>query len=249
MAATIPTYPQHATPRVNTRPAIPGWRRMLTILASITVVIALLLSIRPRPAAPPVSSVDPGAAAPVTTANDGVAGAGAVAAGALVNGVIAADFSPSVQYWAPQIAVWAQEFNLDPNLVATIMQVESCGDPQAISPAGAQGLFQVMPFHFQPGENSLDPETNARRGLAYYVERLEQTAGDVGRAFAGYNGGHRAAGSGWDQWLPETQRYYVWTTGIYGELQQGPTSATLQNWVKAGGGGLCRQAEQRLGIH
>ena len=62
--------------------------------------------------------------------------------------------------------------------------------------------------------------------------------------------GGRAAGSGWDQWLPETQRYYVWTTGIYGELQQGNnTSPTPQNWVKAGGGGLCQQAAERLGIN
>lgn len=222
---------------------VPGWRRMVLILFSISIIISLLVSIRPTPATPVAQSDVAPAAVEVNVAEtDNTVSPAADA-------TIANVFAPSVQYWAPQIAAWAQEFDLDPNLVATIMQVESCGDPQAVSSAGAQGLFQVMPFHFQPGENSLDPDTNARRGLAYFVERLQQTGGDVGRAFAGYNGGHGAAATGWDNWLPETQRYYTWTTGIYGEIQQGNLdSATLQRWQQAGGSGLCLQAEQRLGL-
>lgn len=222
---------------------VPGWRRMLFILLSISIIISLLISIRPTPAAP-VAQSDLASAAVESNVGETDSAISPAA-----DATIANVFAPSVQYWAPQIVAWAQEFDLDPNLVATIMQVESCGDPQAVSSAGAQGLFQVMPFHFQPGENSLDPDINARRGLAYFVERLQQTGGDVGRAFAGYNGGHGAAATGWDNWLPETQRYYTWTTGIYGEIQQGNLdSATLQRWQQAGGSGLCLQAEQRLGL-
>ncbi|MCA9927010.1 MAG: transglycosylase SLT domain-containing protein [Anaerolineales bacterium] len=158
-------------------------------------------------------------------------------------------FSPEVQHWAPQIIEWSAAYNLDPNIVATIMQIESCGDPQAGSSAGAQGLFQVMPFHFSTGENMLDPQTNAARGLAYYVERLEQTAGDVGLAFAGYNGGHVAAGTTWDNWANETQRYFTWSTGIYEEASTGLTeSTTLQEWLAAGGASLCDQAANQLGL-
>jgi len=234
---------------------------MVVILTSITIIVTLLLAIRPTPAMSVATNNEPAVAAESAAAGVSATGAnsassdpetapaasGAVAAA--VGATIAPSFAPAVQYWAPQIAAWAQEFDLDPNLVATIMQVESCGDPAAISSAGAQGLFQVMPFHFQPGEDSLDPDTNARRGLAYFVERLQQTSGDVGRAFAGYNGGHGAAGTNWDNWLPETQRYYVWTTGIYGDIQQGVAeSATLQTWIQSGGSSLCRQAAQRLGL-
>src|SRR5690606_21161363 len=43
-----------------------------------------------------------------------------------------------------------------------IMQIESGGNPNAISSAGARGLMQVMPFHFRPGENPMDPLTNLR---------------------------------------------------------------------------------------
>jgi soluble lytic murein transglycosylase-like protein len=158
-------------------------------------------------------------------------------------------FTDEVRYWESNILRWAEEFDLDPNLVAIIMQVESCGDPQAVSYAGAQGLFQVMPFHFVEGEDSLDPDTNARRGINYFVGRLEQTGGDIGRSYAGYNGGHVAAASHWDEWAHETQRYYIWTTGLYDDIQSDLTeSPTLQQWLQAGGASLCRQAADRLGI-
>ena len=60
---------------------------------------------------------------------------------------IASFFTPEIQYWESNILAWAEEKGLDPNLVATVMQIESCGDPLAESPAGAIGLFQVMPYH------------------------------------------------------------------------------------------------------
>ena len=159
-------------------------------------------------------------------------------------------FAREVKHWEPQILAWSDEFGLDPNLTAIIMQIESCGDPHAISSAGARGLFQVMPFHFSAGENSLDPDTNARRGLNYFVERIAQTSGDLGRAFAGYNGGHVAAGGNWSSWARETQRYYTWSTGIYNDIEAGLTeSPTLQQWMQAGGASLCRQAANRLGLN
>lgn len=168
---------------------------------------------------------------------------------AAVSGQLAPFFAPSVLYWESQIIYWASQHNLDPNMVATVMQIESCGDPQAVSSAGATGLFQVMPFHFTAGEDMFDPHTNALRGMNYLAERLIQTDGDVGRAFAGYNGGHVAAGGSWDSWANETQRYFTWSTGIYDEAVRGlSTSDTLTRWYEAGGRSLCAQAEARLNI-
>lgn len=165
------------------------------------------------------------------------------------SGQLAPFFAPSVLYWEAQIIEWAAQHNLDPNMVATVMQIESCGDPQALSNAGATGLFQVMPFHFTAGENMYDPQTNALRGMNYLAERLIQTEGDVGRAFAGYNGGHVAAGSSWDSWANETQRYFTWSTGIYDEALRGlAISETLNQWYEAGGRSLCAQAEERLNL-
>lgn len=169
---------------------------------------------------------------------------------ALIEGGISPVFSPQIQHWAPQIVAWSAQHGLDPDIAATIMQIESCGDPQAGSSAGAQGLFQVMPFHFTAGESMLDPDTNAARGLAYYAERLQQTGGDIFQAFAGYNGGHVAAAGNWNTWANETQRYYTWSKGIYEEAKSGATtSATLQQWMQAGGASLCQQASNRLNLN
>ncbi len=152
-------------------------------------------------------------------------------------------FTAEVRKWEPEILAWAAERDLDPDLVATLIQIESCGNPQAVSTAGARGLFQVMPFHFTQGENMLDPATNARRGLDYLVNSLSLTEGHVGMALAGYNGGHVAAQGTWESWPLETRRYYRWGVGIYHDASTGLVdSPTLHDWLTAGGASLCQGA-------
>ncbi len=156
---------------------------------------------------------------------------------------LSAIFTPQVLRWRPQILRWARDYALDPNLIAVVMQIESCGDPTAVSPAGALGLFQVMPYHFEKGEDPLDPDTNARRGLAYLARSLDLAQGDAELALAGYNGGHgviRRAASSWPQ---ETRRYAAWGTAILSDIQQGKVvSPALQRWMAAGGASLCDRA-------
>lgn len=156
---------------------------------------------------------------------------------------IASFFAPEVHYWEDDISRWATEYDLDPNLIATVMQIESCGDPTAGSPAGAQGLFQVMPFHFTAGEDMQDPDTNAKRGLLYLIEGLAYFEGDVTYALAGYNGGHGAVARGYYAWANETQRYYYWAVGIYQDAVDGASSSDrLNEWLSNGGSNLCNQA-------
>ncbi len=156
-------------------------------------------------------------------------------------------FTPQVQYWAPIILAWGVVHQIDPNLIATVIQIESCGDPYVSSPAGAQGLFQVMPFHFAAGEDMLDVQTNALRGLTYLAEGLELADGHAGLALAGYNGGHGVIKRGWATWASETQRYYYWGTRIYAEATSGmEASPTLDEWLNAGGRNLCSRATQSL---
>lgn len=170
-------------------------------------------------------------------------------AGELAVGGISPIFTREVRFWESKILEWSEQSNLDPDIVATIMQIESCGDPGAASHAGAQGLFQVMPFHFDPSEDMLDPDTNARRGLAFYNRQLEYTGWDIYLSFAGYNGGYAASGSSYPYWANETQRYYTWAKGIYDDAKAGlAESPTLQQWLQAGGGGGCHRAAERLGL-
>jgi soluble lytic murein transglycosylase-like protein len=155
-------------------------------------------------------------------------------------------FHPSVMYWEEEILSWAVTFDLDPLLIATVMQIESCGDPHAVSPAGAQGLFQVMPYHFQSDEDMLDPQTNALRGLTYLQQSLSKSNGDVQLTLAGYNGGHGQIGRNPNQWPAETKRYVYWGSGIYQDaLRNDDTGKALKEWLSAGGRYLCQQAANR----
>lgn len=150
-------------------------------------------------------------------------------------GALAGFFAPNVLAWEDEIVIWAAEFDLDPNLVATVMQIESCGDPHAVSVANAQGLFQVMPFHFGEGETMQDPDTNAMRGLAYLKEALAYHEGDVRLALAAYNGG--LATSTWAEvyWPAETQRYVYWGEQIYADASaDAEMSERFEEWYAVG---------------
>lgn len=162
---------------------------------------------------------------------------------------LSAIFTREVQFWANDIVRWATASSLDPNLVATVMQIESCGDPRALSSSGAMGLFQVMPFHFRYGENGFDTETNALRGLEYLTRSLQTANGDPRLALAGYNGGIGVINRGEWTWHAETARYVRYGAPMYSDARSGfSSSSTLDEWYQRYGAGLCRQAAQRLGL-
>lgn len=80
---------------------------------------------------------------------------------------------------------------LDPQLVLAVIDIESSFDRYAVSPAGAQGLMQVMPFwkevYGRPNDDLHNPRTSIRYGcriLRHYLDRYENQA----EALAGYNG-------------------------------------------------------------
>jgi soluble lytic murein transglycosylase-like protein len=158
-------------------------------------------------------------------------------------------FTKEVQYWAPEIARWSIEYEIPMDLIATVMQIESCGHPQVHSPAGAIGLFQVMPFHFDAEDDPMLPETNAARGLRYLARALELGQGDSSLALAGYNGGHSLIGRDPSAWPNETLRYVDWGSRILLDVELGlSVSPGVQAWLAAGGAGLCRRAADHLGL-
>lgn len=162
---------------------------------------------------------------------------------------IAPLFTPQVRYWGSKVEEWAAEYGLDPNLISTIMQIESCGHPTVSSYAGAQGLFQVMPFHFAPGENQIDPETNAKRGMIFLQDCLGWADGDPNMAMACYNGGPSVLSKPYAQWSDQTKRYYTWGSGIYADATNFQSrSDTLDQWLAAGGSALCDRASSSLGL-
>ena len=96
---------------------------------------------------------------------------------------------------------YAAMFDLPPELVLAVIDVESNFDRYAISWAGALGLMQVMPFWRdeigRPDDDLHDIQTNLLYGcriLAYY---LEKEKGDRRAALARYNG------SRGQRWYPD----------------------------------------------
>ena len=163
--------------------------------------------------------------------------------------VLSPIFTPEVQYWGTRILAWSAEFNLDPNLAATVMQIESCGYARALSRSGAIGLFQVMPFHFSASDSPFDPDTNARRGLAYLAQSLDRARGDPRLALAGYNGGIGVIGRGEWAWPAETNRYVYYGAPIYADAVAGlSTSRAVEEWYLKYGVNLCKQAHEALGL-
>ena len=104
----------------------------------------------------------------------------------------------------------AAEYQLDPNLVLALIEVESNFDPQARSPKNAQGLMQLIPATAARFgvRNVWDPEQNLRGGMAYLRWLLAHFKGDVRLALAGYNAGEGAvAEHGGVPPYDETQTY------------------------------------------
>ncbi len=103
----------------------------------------------------------------------------------------------------------ARRFQVAPALVKAVIKAESGFNPEATSPAGAQGLMQLMPATARElgVENSFDPEQNIMGGTRYLRDLLDRYQGDVDSALAAYNWGmgnlERSNGT-----LPEETRTY-----------------------------------------
>lgn len=85
----------------------------------------------------------------------------------------------------------ASEFDVDPALVKAIIRTESGFDKQAISPRGARGLMQLMPYTAKNHgvQNAHDPQQNVRGGVRHFRKLLDRYDGSVSLALAAYNAG------------------------------------------------------------
>jgi hypothetical protein len=230
--------------KTNTRKAEamqPGvaWQQALMRYLPGWIILAMVLSIL----LPNILSATFGVAGRTVSGSTTIVGT--IINGGVISSAprIAPLFTEEVQHWSDDISRWAAQYGLDPNLLATVMQIESCGHSSISSVAGAQGLFQVMPFHFDFGEVQTDPDTNAKRSANFLNECLAWAGGDAGLALACYNGGPSMTTRPFSNWPDETQRYYRWGTGIYQDASANMSeSQTLNSWLEAGGQYLCNQA-------
>lgn len=110
--------------------------------------------------------------------------------------------SPRVSEWLPDAAIRhkilttvfreATLAGIEPELVLSVIVVESRFDKYALSKAGAVGLMQIMPFWLKElkpsSDNLFDIETNIRLGCRILKNYLDIEKGDVFYALGRYNG-------------------------------------------------------------
>lgn len=92
---------------------------------------------------------------------------------------------------AAAICKYAQRYQRDPDMILSIMHIESGFDPRAVSKMGAMGLMQVMPQWIDVLDiqcDLYDPECNVKYGLQI-LGAYEQLYGDLDMALTAFNRG------------------------------------------------------------
>ncbi|MCI1676637.1 MAG: transglycosylase SLT domain-containing protein [Ewingella americana] len=84
-------------------------------------------------------------------------------------------------------------YKLPEGLLKSVAITESAGDPNAVSDAGAQGLFQIMPGTGKDlglrGNDAFDPLKSAQAAAKYLSQLMKQNGGDLDKTLASYNWG------------------------------------------------------------
>ncbi|AUT63921.1 lytic transglycosylase [Paraburkholderia terrae] len=95
--------------------------------------------------------------------------------------------------WTALVDDVAKRIGVDKALLMAVIDVESGGDPFAVSPKGARGLMQLMPQTGarQGADDLFDPYQNVVAGTRL-LDTLLATFGDVSLALAAYNAGEGA---------------------------------------------------------
>jgi len=102
------------------------------------------------------------------------------------------------------------KYQIDPFIIMSLIRQESAFNPNAVSPANAYGLMQLLPSTARrlargmklprPSNMSLhDPEINIQLGIRYFSDLLSRFDGQTEKVLASYNAGeHRV-----ESWMSE----------------------------------------------
>ena len=99
--------------------------------------------------------------------------------------------APDDGIYAREIAVAADRYKLPAQLIRAVMVVESGGNPNVVSPAGAIGLMQLLPATAQAlGVDDIrDPAQNILGGARFLRVLANRFEGDMVKVLSGYHAG------------------------------------------------------------
>jgi murein DD-endopeptidase MepM/ murein hydrolase activator NlpD len=133
--------------------------------------------------------------------------------------------SPQNGYWAPvnrwdgYVSAAASKYGIPANLIKSMMMIESGGDPNAVSPAGAAGLMQVMPgMHGASSQQLMDPAFNIDKGASILRANYDQY-GTWEAAAQAYLGG--VPGSNASDGNNTQSEYWAKINGLWTQLDSG----------------------------
>jgi soluble lytic murein transglycosylase-like protein len=129
------------------------------------------------------------------------------------------------------VADAARRYDVDPALIAGVIETESSFNPRAQSGAGAKGLMQLMDATARGlgVADSFDPVQNVNGGARFLRDMLDRYQGDVRKALAAYNAGPGAVDRyGGIPPYAETQRYVPKVLAA-AERYRGPGGTTTGN--------------------
>lgn len=115
------------------------------------------------------------------------------------------------RHYTEYVERYADQYGVPKNLIYAVIETESGFRADAVSPAGAIGLMQLMPVTFEwlteyqlrenlPARKISDPEINIRYGV-FYLRWLYDRYGHWTEACAAYNAGH----GNMDKWLQDRE--------------------------------------------
>ena len=141
---------------------------------------------------------------------------------AVPTSISTADLPDRAQQWLGPIADAADRHGVDVHLLTALVWTESAFRPDAVSPAGAIGLGQLMPG--TAGDLGVDPHDPVQNldGAARYIREQLDRFGSDELALAAYNAGPgRVIRSGGVPNIHETQSYVQIVTARRDQLRGG----------------------------